>query len=513
MRITKMKFAVAGTLMITMMSFFGAADVLAASPKGMLRTSIHFGVSADWFDPSLPSLGNATDFILRIFHDSLLKPMPDGLYVPCLAESWTISPDYRVFEFKLRKGVKFQNGDEMTAEDVVFTFQRYKGTNVKIIRERLDKVEAINPYLFRVTFKTPFPNFFEYFLTGTSTIGWVVPKKYIEKVGDAEFKRNPIGCGPYKLVEFKADQRIIGEAFDEFWRKVPHVKRLEFPFIKELSTRYAMVTRGEIDIATDIKDVFGEKVKSDPSLRLVNAYSSSRFIGSMASQWDPKSPWSDPRVRKAASLAIDRKTLADVHMPGCGPVGGLALEGDPEALNLPPDPYDPERARKLMAEAGYAKGFHGGTYYPFDGPFWAYSEQIATYWKAIGITFDAVLVDRAAWPAKRKGGMKGATFIDVIQQSTIGSRLAYLLGADRYGTYPDIQNLWERYVKTVDPASRKELIGQIQKLIYEKTMFIPLTTVNSPAALGPKVKGNPIKIQRHFPVYFPSPWEDIELNE
>ncbi len=513
MRKGKVVNVLTGTLLILGIFCLGSGGALAASPKGVLKASVHWGISADWLDPSMPSLGNASEFVLRLFHDSLVKQMPEGLYTPCLAESWTIRPDYKVFEFKLRKGVKFHNGDEMTAEDVVFTFRRYKGTNIKIFREKLEKVEALNPHLVRVTFKKPFPNFFEYFLTGTSTVGWVLPKKYIEKVGDAKFKKNPIGCGPYKFVEFKPDQRMVGEAFEGFWRKVPHIKRMEFYFIKELPTRYAMIKRGEIDIATLIQDVFYEKVKNDPSLRLLNPLSPTNWVVYMTNQWDPKSPWSDPRVRKAASLAIDRKSIADIHMPGGKPHGTLGLEGDPEGIELAPDPYDPGRAKKLLAEAGYPKGFHGGTYVPYDGPYWPYSEQIANYWKAIGITFDSVLVDRAAWRAKRRGGMKGTTFLDVTMQATIGGRLEYLLGPLKYGTYPDIQALWERYVATVEPAKRKELIGQIQKMIYDRTMFITLNTVTSPAAIGPKVKGDPYKIKRPYPLWYISPMEDVELND
>ena len=356
--------------------------------------------------------------------------MPEGLQTPCLAESWTISPDSRIYEFKLRKGVKFHNGDEMTAEDVVFSFSRYKGGAAKQVKDRIEKVEAINPYLVRISFKTPFPNFFEYFITGECTIGWVVPKKYIEKVGDAEYKKNPIGCGPYKFVEYKPDGRIVGEAFENFWRKAPNIKRMEFYVVKETSTRYAMLKNGEVDMATLMIDVFYDRIKKDPNLRLIAPDSPTAYVAYMASQWDPKSPWSDPRVRKAASLAIDRQALADVHMPGCRPSWLLSLPGEPEGVNFPPDPYDPERAKKLLAEAGYPKGFHGGIFYPWNGPYWAFCEQVVNYWKAIGITMETMLLDRAAFLSKRRGGqMKGATFIEAIAQPTIGTRLEYLFGS------------------------------------------------------------------------------------
>ena len=230
----------------------------------------------------------------------------------------------------------------------------------------------------------------------------------------------------------------------------------------------------------------------------------------MTTQWDQKSPWSDPRVRKAASLAIDRKMLADVHLPGCSPIGSLALQGDPMGADIPADPYDPDGAKKLLAEAGYPKGFHGGMFYPYNGPLWKYGEQVANYWKTIGITVETVLFERPAWLANRAGGkMKGGLFIDLVVAPTIGGTMSYVFGPTAYGQYTDVQALWEQYTKAVDPKSRKDLINRLQWLIHDKTMVIPLTGTNSPAALSPKVKGNPYKIQPL--IWFIAPLEDVEI--
>jgi len=217
-------------------------------------------------------------------------------------------------------------------------------------------------------------------------------------------------------------------------------------------------------------------------------------------------------VRKAASLAIDRKSLSDVHMPGVSALGSLGLEGDPMAATLPADPYDPERAKKLLAEAGYPKGFHGGTYYPYDGPYWPMGEQIANYWKAIGISVNSILMERPSWFAHRTGGkMKGASFVEVVVAPTIGGALSYLFGSTSYGNYPDIEALWNQYQRETAPNTRKELMSRIERLISEKTMFIPLFASVSPAAYTRRVKGNPYKIQPL--IWFLSPLEDIELED
>jgi peptide/nickel transport system substrate-binding protein len=490
---------------------FGWAEVRAASPSGELRGALHWAISADWLDPAYCSWSNSAYLNLYLFHDALLKPMPEGNYTPCLAESWTISPDAKVYEFKLRKGVKFHNGDTMTAEDMVFSFWRYKAVNAKFIQDKTEKVEAIDPHLVRFTFKEPFPDFLDYLLPGASSIGWVVPKKYVEKVGDAGFKKNPIGCGPYKFVEFVPGVKLVGEAFEQFWRKVPNIKRVEFLIVTDPATRLSMLKRGEVDMATYLTDVFYEEVKKDPKLKFLAPWSPSRFLVYMTAQWDPKSPWSDPRVRKAASLAVDRKTLADVQLPGCGPIGSLALQGDPMGADIPADPYDPEKAKKLLAEAGYPKGFQGGKFYPYNGPLWKYGEQVANYWKAVGISVDTVLLERPAWLANRSGGkMKGGLFIDVVAAPTIGGTFNLLFGPTAYGSYPDVQALWDQYTKGVDLKTRKELITRLQGLIYDKTMFIPLTNVNSPSAFSMKVKGNPYNVQPLMPLVIPV--EDIELT-
>ncbi len=490
---------------------FSAPMSAKAAPQGTLKMAIHWGLSADWLDPAYSTHSTSAFLIMYMIHDALIKPTHDKTYGASLAESWTISPDAKVFEFKLRKGVKFHNGDPLTAEDVIFSFKRYKGTAAKTFHDRIAKMEAVNPHLVRFTFKKPFPDFLEYLLPGASTLGWIVPKKYVEKVGDAEYKRHPIGAGPYKFVEFVAGEKLISEAFDGYWKKTPHIKRFEIYIVREPGTRITMVKRGEVDISTLLQGVFYETAKKDPKLRVLSPLSPTIWLVYFASQWDPKSPWSNPKVRKAASLAIDRQTLADVHMPGCTGAGSIGIDVDPFTVKFPVDPYDPKKAKQLLAEAGYPNGFKGGKYYPYGG-YWPYGEQIATYWKAIGITMDTVLFDRPGFLAQRRGGkMKGATFIDPSIAPTVGGRFDYLFGKVSYGNYPDIQAAWTKYNQAIDKNKRKEYIGQVQKLIYEKAMFLPLTTTNSPAAFGPRPKGNPYRIQPY--IWFTCPFEDMELNK
>jgi peptide/nickel transport system substrate-binding protein len=509
---TKGKEGLATILVVLVCGMFliGATDASAQKPKGTLKEAIHWGLSADWLDPATGGFAISAHLSLYFFHDALVKPMPEGNFTPCLAESWTKSQDARVWDFKLRKGVKFHNGDEMTAEDVIFSVNRYKAGQAKMLKERIAKLEAVNPYLVRFTFKSPFPNFIEYLCPGVTTMAWIVPKKYVEKVGDAGFKRHPIGAGPYKFVEFKAGVSLVGEAFEGYWRKVPKIKRVEFIRIPEPATRLAMVKRGEVDIATLMQGVFYEDVKKDKNLRLLHPLSPTIWIVHFSAQWDPKHPTANPKVRKAMSLAIDRQTLADVHMPQSKGSGLIGFENDPDSAKFGPDPYDPVQAKKLLAEAGYPNGFNGGTYYPYESGYWPMGEQIANYWKAIGISVESKLLDRPAWMAHRDGGrMKNAIFYDPSTAPTIGGRLSYLFGSSSYGNYPDIEKVWKEYQNTIDSKKRHDLIVKVQEMIHDRTMFAPLVTTTSPAAFGPRVKGNPYKIQPL--IWFTAPIEDIEL--
>ena len=149
------------------------------------------------------------------------------------------------------------------------------------------------------------------------------------------------------------------------------------------------------------------------------------------------------------------------------------------AAFFPPDPYDPEKARKLLAEAGYPQGFHGGTYYPYDGPFWPQGEMVANYLKAVGITLDTVLMERPSWTAHRSSGkLKGALYTETDGQPTVGGCLSYLLGTTSMGSHADLQALWSQYQRETVPKVRKELITKIQGIIYDRTLAIPFRSVS-----------------------------------
>src|SRR5512132_912965 len=175
--------------------------MLTGSPRagaagGQLTIGAHITVAPRWLDPGETESAISPFLVLYAIHDALVKPMPAGPQTPCLAESWSASPDGLSYDFVLRPA-KFHNGDPVTAEDVKFSFERYKGGAAALLKSKVKEVKAVDVRHVRFTLKEPWPDFMTFYGTTATGAGWIVPKKYVEKVGDDGFKKAPIGAGPY----------------------------------------------------------------------------------------------------------------------------------------------------------------------------------------------------------------------------------------------------------------------------------------------------------------------------
>ena len=226
----------------------GVAGEVDAQPKpeGEMRWALYVTLSPMWFDPAEPA-GLTPFWVLYAIHDALVKPMPGNLMTPSLAESWTVSPDQRAYEFKLREGLKFHNGDPFTAEDVRFSFHRARGS--KILHDKVREVTVVDPVPRALPPARAVARLHDLLRDAGERRGWVVPKKYVERVGDDGFKKQPIGLGPYKFVSHTPGIELIMEANEGYWRKMPSVKRLVFKSVPDSTTRAAMLKRGEVDVA------------------------------------------------------------------------------------------------------------------------------------------------------------------------------------------------------------------------------------------------------------------------
>src|SRR3989441_2847262 len=339
----------------------GAGAPATAAPEGQVTWAVHVSLAPTWFDPA-ETPGVITPFmLLYALHDALVKPMPDKAMAASLAESWTMSRDGLVHEFVLRKGVKFHNGDPVTAEDVKFSLERYKGAAAGTLKAKVAGVEVVDPLRVRIRLKQAWPDFMTFYATPATGAAWIVPKKYIEKVGDDGFKKAPVGAGPYRFVSFNPGIEVVLEANEQYWRKTPSVKRLVLKGVPEEATRFAMLKRGEIDIGYGFRGTNAEEIRRAPGLTLKPIPSYGTFWFVFSDQWDPKSIWADRRVRLAFNHAIDREGINKAMTLGFSHVTGSIVPHDFEfAWPTPPHAYDPRRAKQLLAEAGYPQGFEAG---------------------------------------------------------------------------------------------------------------------------------------------------------
>jgi peptide/nickel transport system substrate-binding protein len=336
---------------------------LAAAPSGQLTWGAPISLAPTWFDPA-ETPGIITPFMmLYALHDAIVKPMPEQPLAPSLAESFSASEDGLVYDFVMRRDAKFHNGDPVTAEDVKFSFERYRGTSNDLIKNRVAAVQTPDPQHVRFKLKAPWPDFLTFYATASGA-GWIVPKKYVDQVGDEGFKKAPVGAGPYKFVSFTPGVELVLEAFDQYWRKTPSVKRLAFKSIPEETTRLAALQHGEIDIAYNIQGELARELQRTPGLTLKPVPIMATWWLDFPERWEPSSPWHDERVRRAASLAIDRDAINEALGLGyCRITNSIIPDSFEFYWKPPPAVYDPAEARRLLAEAGYPNGFDAGDYY------------------------------------------------------------------------------------------------------------------------------------------------------
>jgi peptide/nickel transport system substrate-binding protein len=288
--------------------------------------------------------------------------MPDGPMSPSLATHWQESADGLSYDFVLRQGVKFHNGEPFTAEDVQFSFERYKGSGATDLKKRVKTVEIVNPYQVRFHLHEPWPDFLMFYASPATGAAWIVPKKYVQKVGDEGFQNHPVGLGPYRFVSHQPGIEAVFEAYPEYWRKTPSAKRLVMKGILEATTRLAMLKRQEADVAYGMYGAVAEEIRRDATLKLQPTVPPTpQWITFTYDMYDPKSPWADKRVRLAANHAFNRQAVNEAETLGHSVLTGSILPRAFEyALPLESYAYDPQKAKQLLREAGYPNGFDMG---------------------------------------------------------------------------------------------------------------------------------------------------------
>ncbi len=313
------------------------------------------GVDPTTMDPQNHMETPAWNVHLQMF-DTLLQRDPDIKIKPLLAESYRIVNDL-TWEFKLRKGVKFHNGEDFNSAAVKFVLERMADPKLKlrqtVFQGIIDRVDVVDDYTVHIVTKKPYP-----VMDAMLCIyGQVIPPKYFQEKGPAHFATNPVGTGPYKFVRWVKDDHILLEANNQYWRGVPKIKKVIFRPIPEATTRVAALQTGEADIIVNIPPHL-MKLMDWKGRSFVSKVPSVRVIY-MAFDTTKGGPVADKRVRQAIAMGVNMETNIKKILEGNGILLGSPFTDkhfgyDPK---IKPYPYDPEKAKKMLAEAGYPNGF------------------------------------------------------------------------------------------------------------------------------------------------------------
>ena len=488
-------------------------------PSGTLDFAWHTAFSPKWFDPSLNTSSVSQFATQYIVHDALVKSMPGHPFFPSLAQEYTVADDFTSVNFVLREGLTFHDGSALTTEDVKFSYENYSGAGASTLHDNTKEVEIVDDLSITFHFNGPFLDFMLLYGSTATGAGWIVPSDYYQEVGAEGFLEAPIGAGPFKFVENQENVKIVYEANTDYWRKNPGVQTLNFNAITDPATRYAGVSTGELDLANVMTSDLLQTIADDPNVDLVPTTAVPfwiEFIG----YTDPDSPFNDVRVREAVTLALDRDAINDGETGGGGESTGQWIPRQQQgALQAEKIEQDLDRARELMAEAGYEDGFEVSALTPLPNYF-SLGERVIQMLGEIGITTSLVQMDRGEFLAQVNSGTDATFEGIVVNISGAGGDAAVRIrnfaacgGAASRVCDPNIDDPFAEYEASTDPAEREELLNQIQQYIIDEHIFPYVYTLGLNMAQGPDVEQAGNEVWAQIPQYvYPGPWEDITVS-
>jgi peptide/nickel transport system substrate-binding protein len=493
---------VAALLSITLLAGSAAAQ---AKPELTVALS---SFSTEVLDPVLG--GHIVKYYLSLMFDYLVGTTPDGQLSKDggLATKWEPSPDHKRWTFYLRRGVRFHTGEEVTSEDVKFSLQRAIGKRSTTgyagpLRTLIQDIETPAPDRVVIVTRESTLIIPTYLSRSLSTEGMVLPKKYIEANGDDVFARKPVGSGPYKFVEQVTGSHIKLAAVDSHWRiGAPRYKTVTFRLVPEETTRIALLRRGEVDIADVSRDRVGELEREGFPIHM-------RKEEAILTMWwilpRDNQPTKDKRVREALNLAVDRNEMAQSIFAGKADPAyvpmGLSWSYRDFGFKVTPEmqyAYDPARARKLLADAGFAGGFSLDVYaYQLPGlpEGKAFAEAMSGYWQKIGVKIKLIPVD---YPAFRKNWFDRATpgavgYYNIANRDWIGTyalieKMAYTKSkASDVVNDAEIDGMLEQVLRQTDKEKIATLMRNVYTRLRSEHYGVPVVYLHSPYAASKKL--------------------------
>ena len=433
---------------------------------------------------------------LNLMYDVLVGASPGGGVdkKTGLAENWQMSHDAKTWTFFLRKGVKFHNGDEVTADDVKFSIERVLGPlgvaapNHDDWMKMIGSMEVVNPYKLVIHCKIPSPFLSLYLSNASSSAVGIVPKKYIETNGEKYFAIHPVGSGPYKFVEQVTGSYILLQAAGKHWRTgVPKYNSIRWLLVPEESSRVAYLKTGKADIIEASRSKIDELKQA--GFNIVQKEGAYGIWMVPAEQWLKGNALGNKKVRQALNLAIDRAAILKNIFANAGKLTGNApsLSWGVGFTPLPPYPYDTNRAKALLAEAGFAQGLNiriVSTPRPGLPESANMYQAVAAMWEQIGVHTTIETMDYGAarnlWTEKKFGPNTVMGF-DMGNRSWILPMYGSLCTCE--GNLPSFCNpefdkVQQEALTTIDPKEFLKKMASLQKIIWEDYNLIPMAEVS-----------------------------------
>ncbi len=415
-------------------------------------------------------------------YDSLLTFDENGNYIGEAAESWDLSDDGLTWTFHIRKGIKFHNGDPLTANDVYFTMSRFTSDESKNpwspgLRDNMASHRVVDEYTYEFVTKNPEPPLVDSFC-------WVriLSKKYFDEVGEEEWRAKPIGSGPWKFVEHVPEISFTVEANTDYWQPehIPEFQYLVELQVPEESTQVAMFKRGEVDVPLGLTTDRRVELESEGYETRIVGMPSPQILAFVAPHYETAGPTHDIRIRQALSYAINREELCATYYQGEAEPGGrfFLIPGGYGVTDdlIAPDPYDPELAKSLMAEAGYPDAWEDPTVHMFTtaGPGLDFFQAIDGYWSKVGFETSIEVVEAGVWMAyffMPQGCEPDAPNVGWIWSWTGAAFNGTYYCRNMYTSYgvhvatvdPAVDALFDQYIVETDPVKAKEYYTEWQR--------------------------------------------------
>ena len=464
-----------------------------AQEGGTLRYAT--GTDALTLDPQFVT-DIPTARVVTQLHETLVYPNAEGELVGVLAESWEVSEDDLTWTFKLREGVTFHDGTPFNADAVKFTFDRIMAEETESPRasaaDAIASVEVVDEYTVAITTEAPYAPL----LAQLSAYNLAIISPKAGDVLNNEYSEAPAGTGPFTLGEWTPGERLTLKRNEDYWGDKAASETIQIDVVPEDSARVLMLMSGETDVISNVPPVMVERLEGAPGVEIINETGYRTIYVGMNIEMEP---FDDIKVRQAVAHAIDTNALLQGVMGGIGTAGG-GLESTviPGAADIDPYPYDPERAKELLAEAGLEDGFSVDFYVP-TGRYIndrQLGEAIQAQLAEVGITANLQSPEFGAYSAMLREGDKIPMFL--LGKGSPTGDPDFTLGitvrsgaSGNYGNYAseEVDALLDEQQKTVDTEARHELLRQALQTAYDDVPFLVLFYENQLFGIRDNVEG------------------------